>query len=220
MDQAAVIEAQLPQYDVLEQPAREQRQADQTISSIQESKERLAREIQSQKNQLHRKDESLQKLTESSLSLEGLQASREKLQQRERQLKDFALAIDDLKKESELAEQARHKYLQARAASEEVERDHQALRRAYLDAQAGILAQDLQEDQPCPVCGSLDHPRPARMPEQTPTESQLKKAEKEAARKAKEAADASQHAAAAASRAETLYRELEKKTMDDIMTES
>ena len=31
---------------------------------------------------------------------------------------------------------------------------------SFLDAQAGILAQELKENEPCPVCGSLSHPHP------------------------------------------------------------
>ncbi|HEX2925381.1 MAG TPA: AAA family ATPase [Ruminiclostridium sp.] len=44
----------------------------------------------------------------------------------------------------------------------------------YIRGQAGILAKTLQEDTPCPVCGSLDHPKPARMLCNIPSEDEIK----------------------------------------------
>lgn len=44
----------------------------------------------------------------------------------------------------------------------------------FLDAQAGILASKLQENTPCPVCGSCDHPSPAPLKNNPPTQEQLR----------------------------------------------
>ncbi len=40
--------------------------------------------------------------------------------------------------------------------------------------QAGILALNLKKDTPCPVCGSLEHPSPAKRMDNIPTEEELK----------------------------------------------
>ena len=40
--------------------------------------------------------------------------------------------------------------------------------------QAGILALKLKKDTPCPVCGSLEHPSPAKRMDNIPTEEELK----------------------------------------------
>lgn len=71
-------------------------------------------------------------------------------------------------------EQAQSAYQAAAEKAEEAARLYAAKNRAFLDEQAGILAQMLQEGSPCPVCGSLHHPAPAQLSHNAPTEAQLK----------------------------------------------
>ena len=47
---------------------------------------------------------------------------------------------------------------------------------AFLIAQAGIIAETLQEGIPCPVCGALEHPSPAQLSSAAPTEEEVKDA--------------------------------------------
>ena len=43
----------------------------------------------------------------------------------------------------------------------------------FMKAQAGIMARDLAEGMPCPVCGSVHHPSPAGMPSDVPSEDEI-----------------------------------------------
>lgn len=52
-------------------------------------------------------------------------------------------------------------------------------REQFLYIQAGVLASQLEEEKPCPVCGSLTHPNPARLPEEAVTQEMVEDAEKQ-----------------------------------------
>ena len=52
--------------------------------------------------------------------------------------------------------------------------EYARLERAFLDAQAGVLASRLVEGEPCAVCGSLHHPAPAVMCQDAPSEEDLR----------------------------------------------
>ena len=89
-------------------------------------------------------------------------------------------------------EAAQEKYTQAAGAAQAALAHYSALDRAYLDAQAGILARTLTPGQPCPVCGATEHPCPAAAPEQTPDAAARKraKADSEQAQRSSEARSA------------------------------
>ncbi|MDD4607500.1 MAG: SbcC/MukB-like Walker B domain-containing protein, partial [Patescibacteria group bacterium] len=61
-------------------------------------------------------------------------------------------------------------YLKSKVEWEAAEEKYNAGEKAFLDGQAGIMAAALEEGIPCPVCGSISHPRKAHSAADIPTE--------------------------------------------------
>lgn len=70
--------------------------------------------------------------------------------------------------------------------------EYTAVKERFYASQAGLLAAELKEGQPCPVCGSTEHPAPACPASEPATKEQLERADGERHR-----AEARVHAAAA-----------------------
>lgn len=83
--------------------------------------------------------------------------------------KHLAAALAGREKADAAAGPALAALTRARAAADEMERE-------WLEGQAAILAGQLADGSPCPVCGATEHPSPARHDRDLPTEAALKKA--------------------------------------------
>lgn len=81
--------------------------------------------------------------------------------------------LDGCGKAQQALQRAQTAYQQAREQAEQLEEDYRRKNRAFLDEQAGVLAQSLEDGSPCPVCGSLHHPNPAQLSGGAPTEAEL-----------------------------------------------
>ena len=64
-------------------------------------------------------------------------------------------------------------YLAAAHTSADRDAAFHAKQQAFLDEQAGVLAQTLRPDTPCPVCGAVHHPHPAALSAGAPTREQV-----------------------------------------------
>ena len=76
------------------------------------------------------------------------------------------------------AQRAKDGAKEAILAQRAAEAEHGRLHGLYLMDQAGILADELRSGEACPVCGSKEHPSPARHIDHAPDRAQVEAAEK------------------------------------------
>lgn len=70
----------------------------------------------------------------------------------------------DVEAQRKKADKAKQDYAAAREQYGCKNAEYVAKQTAYLDAQAGFIAREnLREGEPCPVCGSVEHPHPCRL---------------------------------------------------------
>lgn len=152
---------------------QEIRKAEQAISSA-SSAARQAENIASEARQnVSRLEENEQKwrsqaetLGQAGLLLERWQGEMNRMAEMEADLFSIRTLALEMNKQKQAADKARQEYADASRIYEQKNKEYENSRRIFLNAQAGFIAKEqLRPGQPCPVCGSLHHPRPCQLDE-------------------------------------------------------
>ena len=151
---------QLKKYQVLEQLKKELDEIRMQLKKCRAGQEANIR----QEQQLHKDMEQLKKerslLENSQLDLQKAITEKEKRTQRKSELNGLETGMREFKGLYEATKEQQKKYQAAYEKAQQQSEYYQQIFHSFLDAQAGILAQELKENEPCPVCGSLSHPHP------------------------------------------------------------
>lgn len=130
--------------------ARIKEEADKKAFEVLENREKALRD---RSEQLADAGEKLAVCQSQMKEINGMTADLKALSSIYKEQKTYEKKIEELKE----------KYKEARASYEKKHGEHEKKRQNFLDAQAGFLASELMEGMPCPVCGSIEHPRPCVM---------------------------------------------------------
>lgn len=192
----ASIQAELPVYQALDQSRADLALLDQEIArhqlQHQEQGEALC-VLQAGLQALEEEQRLLEAVGEQQARLDSRLEEARRQQEALEALDQALIRLDGLTQE---LQEAQGEYQARIQAADQAQQAYDALNRAYLDGQAGILAGTLREGAPCPVCGALHHPSPARTSSQAPTKAQLDRARQQAQQAQQAAAQASARAGA------------------------
>jgi len=93
--------------------------------------------------------------------------------QRKENAQAIAQISQKIKQNNELLAKAQEEYLSAQKYFEEAKKRYEEADKIYKNAVIGIAAGYVEEGKPCPVCGSLEHPKVAELAKEVPDEKQL-----------------------------------------------
>lgn len=147
------------------------------IISAHEIKAVYDRYSETEKN-LSETENSLKKLTENLPKLltdcNNAQNSEKALQEEFNSARDIYNKVSEavgfyreVVNQRNTAEKARKAYAEARERYSGKNSEYNEKYRIFLDAQAGFMARELKDGEPCPVCGSTEHPRPCGLDKNT-----------------------------------------------------
>ncbi|MBQ2815567.1 MAG: SMC family ATPase [Clostridia bacterium] len=182
----------LKKYDQIDQIDKDIVTKQTEITSNETARDTLSNEIAAL-------DKTIAETKKLILSLDGIEAKKvgeenelTRLNEISERLHRIGEKLIDYDKIKESYTKATDKYNKVRQLFITKSAQADRLETAWLDEQAGILAANLHEGEPCAVCGSVNHPSPAKISEHAPDEAIVKaaKAERERLRTEMESASA------------------------------
>ncbi|MDE6087235.1 MAG: SMC family ATPase, partial [Oscillospiraceae bacterium] len=183
-------------------------QTERNLSLQNQNRNALHSSLLAQETAFRKAEENLQTAIQNSSAIPALTEQEFKIRQTLPKYQELRETETNIRKFSALVQEYNHLY-------ETESRNYTRIFQEFCLGQAGLLAETLQPDQKCPVCGSLKHPDPAVRHPHTPSKDQLDNAQKAREDAEKNLNNASRTCAEYQSRLQTIRKEnplLEQKS--------
>lgn len=195
-------------FEQIEELTAEYQENERQLRSAEEQEENLRNCLQELKEKEAACRRQAQELGDAQALLEGWKGKEkeaDRLMEVSGETKKLERQIEKLRANTQ---RSKEEYNAAKMLYEKKNQEYEHIRRLFLDAQAGMLARDLEPGQPCPVCGSTEHPAPYRWTEELADAADLSREQLEVfAQEVQELRERQEQAAAQANKNETLLEE-------------
>ena len=205
---------QLPSYDELDEKNKALQGKEKLLKIEQQKRDEAEKQKATLAEELSAFKDEQAKLKDSDKEKAELDAQLKQCTDRKSALETLLTDFKSLRAEQKTLADSQEKYSALAAEMDKQHQEFERMQRAFLDAQAGILAKDLHAGISCPVCGALEHPHPAELPAHAPTEDEVKQAKETYEKAQAAAAEASTAAAAQAATVDTKQDALRQKRQD------
>lgn len=130
---------------------------------------------------------------------------------------DLSNAIRLLKERSNLLKAFESAYEISKAKDNQFKEDddfYRLMKDTFYENQYGIIASELKENEPCPICGSTHHPKLAKLSDKSISQAELEKAEKKKNKSSEEASNANSNLKVAQNKLDANKEELTRINID------
>lgn len=191
-----LINSKMPKYDELkrlENSINERAQSFEKSNNLLKLKQQ---EITLLEKEIDKKSKALEEVKGADLLAQKLTAKKEEIKKKAEALKELKTEIDRCKTEQKNLKNAQSFAKSALDEYGALENEYNQIYIAFFNEQAGIIADELKDGEPCPVCGSTSHPNLARKSENAPSQADVESAQN-LVKKAQEKADKARDTASA-----------------------
>lgn len=191
-----LINSKMPKYDELkslENSINERTQSFEKSNNLLKLKQQ---EITLLEKEIDEKSKALEEVKGADLLVQKLTAQKEEIKKKAEALKELKTEIDRCKTEQKNLKNAQSFAKSALDEYGALENEYNQIYIAFFNEQAGIIADELKDGEPCPVCGSTSHPNLARKSENAPSQADVESAQN-LVKKAQEKADKARDTASA-----------------------
>ena len=191
-----LINSKMPKYDELkslENSINERTQSFEKSNNLLKLKQQ---EITLLEKEIDEKSKALEEVKGADLLVQKLTVQKEEINKKAEALKELKTEIDRCKTEQKNLKNAQSFAKSALDEYGALENEYNQIYIAFFNEQAGIIAYELKDGEPCPVCGSTSHPNLARKSENAPSQADVESAQN-LVKKAQEKADKARDTASA-----------------------
>ncbi len=191
-----LINSKMPKYDELKSLENSIKERTQSFEKSNNSLKLKQQEITLLEKEIDEKSKALEEVKGADLLVQKLTVQKEEINKKAEALKELKTEIDRCKTEQKNLKNAQSFAKSALDEYGALENEYNQIYIAFFNEQAGIIADELKDGEPCPVCGSTSHPNLARKSENAPSQADVESAQN-LVKKAQEKADKARDTASA-----------------------
>lgn len=191
-----LINSKMPKYDELKSLENSINEKTQSFEKSNNSLKLKQQEITLLEKEIDEKSKALEEVKGADLLVQKLTVQKEEINKKAEALKELKTEIDRCKTEQKNLKNAQSFAKSALDEYGALENEYNQIYIAFFNEQAGIIADELKDGEPCPVCGSTSHPNLARKSENAPSQADVESAQN-LVKKAQEIADKARDTASA-----------------------